>query len=87
MSAMTSQTTGASIVYSAVLSGACQRKHQSSASLVFVRGIHQEPVYSPHEGPVARKMFPFDDVIITENECFEISKEQHRCSFKVLSIL
>ena len=40
------------------------RKHQSSASLVFVRGIHRWPVNSPHKGPVTRKMFPFDDVII-----------------------
>ena len=42
-----------------------QRKHQSSAALVFVRGIHRWPVNSPHKGPVTRKMFSFDDVIIT----------------------
>ena len=42
-----------------------QRKHQSSASLAFVRGIHQGPVNSPHKWPVTRKMFPFDDVIMT----------------------
>ena len=41
-----------------------QRKHQSSASLAFVRGIHRRPVNSPHKGPVMRKMFPFDDVIM-----------------------
>ena len=29
-----------------------------------VRGIHREPVNSPHKGPVTRKMFPFDDVIM-----------------------
>ena len=40
-----------------------QRKHQSSASQVFVRGIHQWQVNSLHKGPVARKMIPFDDVI------------------------
>ena len=40
------------------------RKHQSSASLAFVRGIHRRPVNSPHKGPVTRKMFPFDDVIM-----------------------
>ena len=33
-------------------------------SLAFVRGIHQSPVNSLHEGPVTRKMFPFDDVIM-----------------------
>ena len=47
-----------------VYSDADQRKHQSSASLAFVRGIHRWPVNSPHKGPVTRKMFPFDDVIM-----------------------
>ena len=64
MSPMASQITGVSIVYSTVCSGADQRKHQSSASLAFVRGIHRSPVNSPHKGPVTRKMFPFDDVIM-----------------------
>ena len=41
-----------------------QRKHQSSASLAFVWGIHRGPVNSPHKWPVTRKMFPFDDVIM-----------------------
>ena len=40
------------------------RKHQSSASLAFVRGIHRGPVNSPHKWPVMRKMRPFDDVIM-----------------------
>ena len=44
--------------------GAGQRKHQSSESLAFVSGIHRWPVNSPHKGPVMRKLFPFDDVII-----------------------
>ena len=30
----------------------------------FLWGIHREPVNSPHKGPVTRKMFPFDDVIM-----------------------
>ena len=51
MSAMASQITGVSIVCSAVSSGADQRKHQSSASLAFVWGIHR---------------FSFDDVIMFE---------------------
>ena len=41
-----------------------QRKHQSSAALAFVRGIHRWPVNSPHKGPVTWKLFPFDDVIM-----------------------
>ena len=60
MSAMASQITGVSIVYSTVCSCADPRKHHSSASLPFVMGIHRWPVNSPHKGPVARKMFPFD---------------------------
>ena len=47
-----------------VYSDADQRKHQSSASLAFVRGNHRGPVNSPHKWPVKRKMFPFDDVIM-----------------------
>ena len=37
---LASQITSLTIVYSTVHSDADQRKHQSSASLVFVRGIH-----------------------------------------------
>ena len=32
--------------------------------LAYVRRIHRWPVNSPHKGPVTRKMFPFDDIII-----------------------
>ena len=44
MSAMASLISGVWIVYSTVCSGADQRKHQSSASLAFVRAIHRWPV-------------------------------------------
>ena len=64
MSTMASQITSLAIVYTTVYSGADQRKHQSSASLAFVRGIHRWPVNSPHKGPVTRRMFPFDGVIM-----------------------
>ena len=33
------------------------KKHQSSASLAFVRGIHRWPADSPHKGPVTRKKY------------------------------
>ena len=59
-----SQITNLTIVYSTVYSGEDQRKHQSSASLAFVWGIHRWPVNSLHKGPETRKMFPFDDVIM-----------------------
>ena len=64
MGVMSSQITSLTIVKSTVYSGADQRKHQSSASLSFVREIHRKPVNSPHKGPVTRRMFPFDDVIM-----------------------
>ena len=41
MGAITSQITSLTSVYSAVYSGANQRKHQSSASLAFVQGLHR----------------------------------------------
>ena len=74
MSAMASQITGVSIVYSTVCSGAGQRKHQSSASLAFVKGLHRWPVNSPYKGPVTRKMFPFDDVVITATPGTDFNK-------------
>ena len=64
MGAMASQINSFTIVYSVVYSGAAQRKHQSSTSLAFVRGIHRWPVNSPHKVSVTRIMFPFDDVIM-----------------------
>ena len=64
MSMTTSQITCVSIVYSTVCSSADHRKHQSPASLAFVQGIHRWPVNSPHKWPVARKMFPLDDIIM-----------------------
>ena len=69
MGAVASQITSLTIVYSTVYSGADQTKHQSSASLAFVRGIHRGPVNSPHKWPVSRKMFPVDDVIMILNVC------------------
>ena len=64
MTMLASQITSLTVVYSIVYSGVNQRKHQSSASLAFVREIHRGPVNFPQKWPVTRKMFPFDDVII-----------------------
>ena len=64
MSTMASQITSLTIVYPTAYSGANQRKHQSSASLAFVRGIHRWP----HKLPVTWKMFPYDDVIMGPRE-------------------
>ena len=64
MGTMASQITSFTFAYSVVYSGGDQRKHQSSAALAFVCGIHRGPVNSPHKWPVTQKMFPFDDVIM-----------------------
>ena len=59
-------------VCSTVWSRPDQRKHQRSASQAFVRGIHHWPVNSPHKGPVMRKMFPFDDVIMAQSRWVDL---------------
>ena len=78
MSVMASQITSVSIVCSAVCPGADQRKHLSSASLAFVRGIHRWPVNSTHKWPVTRETFPFDDVIM-----YNTIGENYMCRFSV----
>ena len=73
MSTVAYQITSLAIVYSTVYSDVDQGKHQSSASLAFVRGIHRVPVNFPHKWPVTRKMFLFDDVIM--KPCLALSTE------------
>ena len=65
MGVIASQITSPTIVYSIVYSDSDQRKHQSSASLAFVRGNPRGPGNSPHKWPITGKMFPFDDVIMS----------------------
>ena len=64
MSAIASQIISFTIVYSTAYSDADHRKHQSAASLAFVREIYRWPVHSQHKWPITRKMFPFDDDIM-----------------------
>ena len=74
MGAMAFQITSLTIVYSTVYLGADHRNRQSSASLACVRWIHRWPVNSPHIWPITpiwpitRQMFPFDDVIMLQND-------------------
>ena len=81
MSAMASQITSLAIGYSSVYSGEGQRKHRSSASLAFVRGIQQWPLNSPHKGPVTRKMFPFDDVVMRKVYLYTLFNHKNMHSF------
>ena len=57
MITMAPQINSLTIVFSTIYPCADQRKHQSSASLGFVREIHRWPVNFPHKGPVTRKCF------------------------------
>ena len=79
MSAVVSQITGVSVVYSTVCSGADQRKHQSSSSLAFVRGIHWWPVNSPHKGPATRKNFYFmtSSCVSTPRHSYAVAIHDH----------
>ena len=60
MGVMASQITSLTIVHPAVYSGAEWKK----TSRAFDQGIHRWPGNSPHKWPLARKMFPFDDIIM-----------------------
>ena len=64
MSAMASHITGVSMVCSAVVQLQIKENIQAPP-LAFLRRIHWSPVDSPHKGPVRRKTFPFDDVIMS----------------------
>ena len=57
MGAIASQITSLTIVYSTVYSNADQRKHQSSASLAFVWGIHRDRWIPRTKGQLRGKCF------------------------------
>ena len=57
MGAIASQITSLAIVYSAVYSDADQRKHESSASLAFVWGIHRDRWIPRTKGQLRGKCF------------------------------
>ena len=59
-SATASQITSLTIVYSTAYS----RRRSKKTSKVQVTGLCDGNSHSPHKGPVTRKMFPFDDVIM-----------------------
>ena len=79
MGTIASQITSLRIAFSTAYLDTDQRKHQSSASLAIVRGIHRRPVNSLQKGPVTGIMFPFDDIIMkmvesTSNQCIPLPK-------------
>ena len=63
-----------------------QWKHQSSALLAFVRGIHRWPVNSPHKGPVTGKIFPFYDFIMLRCSLVSIFHHYNIWSFFLTTV-
>ena len=57
MTTIASQIPNLAVVYSTVYSDANQRKHQSSASLAFVRGIHRDRWIPRTKGQLRGKCF------------------------------
>ena len=66
MTTIASQITSLAVVYSTVYSDANQRKHQSSASLAFVRGIHRDRWIPRTKGQLRGKCFH-----LMTSSCFE----------------
>ena len=60
MTTMASQITSLTVVYSTVKSKKTSKLRVTGLCV----GNSPGPVNSPHKGPVTRKMFPFDDVIM-----------------------
>ena len=76
MSAMASQITSLRIIYSTLYSGADQRKHQSSASLAFGRGIHHDRWIPPTRGQKCGKCFH-----LMTSSCMLCSWKMITCQF------
>ena len=83
MNALASQITSITIVYATVYSDADQSKHQSSASLVFLWGIHRDR-WIPHtKGQLRGKCFHLmtssclDDIIMSSNVVACSTKKLH----------
>ena len=64
MGAIASQITSLTIVYSNLLFRRRSKKTSKFRVTGLCVGNSPGPVNSPHKGPVPRKMFPFDDVIM-----------------------
>ena len=79
MTTMASQITSLTVVYSNVYSDADQKKTSKLRVTGLCVGKSPGPVNSPHKGPVRRKMFPFDDVIMIKENDYELSSWYTMC--------
>ena len=64
MSAMASQITGISIIFSTFFQAQIKENIKVLAVTGFCEGTSPVTGGFPHKGPLTRKMFPFDDVIM-----------------------
>ena len=85
MSVMAYQITSLTNVYSTVYSRRRSKKIWKLQSLAFVRGIQRWSVKSPHKGPLTRKMFPFDDVIML-SVATAMACSGHTCNIHAWSV-
>ena len=76
MSAIASQTTGFSVVSSTVYS-----KKTSTFRVTGLCEGNPPVVHSPHKGPVTRKMFSFDDVIMLTKDTLSFEQLHLKMSF------
>ena len=81
MTTMPSQITSLTVVYSTVYSDADQRKHQSSASLAFVWGIHQDRWIPRTKGQLRGKCFH-----LMTSSCQENNKSKTLRVKKVMNV-
>ena len=83
MSVISSQITSVSVVYWTVCWGADQIKHQWLRVTGLCEGNSPGRMNSPHKGPVTRKIFPFDDVIMwiitTGTNVFDVFSWENVC--------
>ena len=84
MTMMASQVTSRTVVYSTVYSDADQRKHQSSASLAFVWGIHRDRWMPRTKGQLRGKYFHLmtSSCLIVSSPRTVLQPQSHRISNK-----
>ena len=87
MSAMAPQITSLTIVYSTVYSKHRSKKTSKPPVTGLWEGIQWSPVNSSHKGPVTRKMFLFDDVIMCKGEIWGVFCRYKLCSTLVTVIM
>ena len=82
MGAMASQITSLSIVHLNIYSGTDQENANAPRHYT----LCGSPVNSPHKWPVTRKMFPFDDVIMTCSMTVHVSEATIKYGVKMTCI-